>query len=286
MNNEAVIHNESQIDEKDVAEEAKPWIERAARVGYAAKGIVYLLVGGLAAAAALGIGGETTDTNGALMTLLSQPFGQGMLAVLGLGLLGYAFWRLVQAIFDVENKGADLKGLALRGYYLTSSLIHGGLALATGQMIFDGGESGASSSAASQAAQVMEKPFGRWLVAIVGLTIVGAAFYQVARGVRATFEKHLDLGRLSKSGRETVVHIGRFGLISRGVVFFIMGGFLVAAAWQASPEKAKGLGEALSTLEAQPYGPWLLGIVALGLIAYGVHQIVKSLLRQIEPDPT
>src|SRR5919201_941439 len=93
---------------------SSPWFERLARFGYAAKGVVYLVGGALSARAAFGLGGTTTDSQGVLITILSEPFGKLMLVLIGIGLIGYVLLRLVQAFMDPEQKGSDAKGIALR----------------------------------------------------------------------------------------------------------------------------------------------------------------------------
>src|ERR1043165_2654910 len=106
-----------------------PWIEKTARVGYATKGLVYALIGALAAAAAFRAGGETTDTHGALEAVLRQPFGTVLTGLVGAGLVAYAGWRFTQGLWDTEAKGTDPKGAALRFGYCCSGLLHAGLAV-------------------------------------------------------------------------------------------------------------------------------------------------------------
>jgi hypothetical protein len=127
----------------------------------------------------------------------------------------------------------------------------------------------------------MAVPFGRWLVALVGLGIIGYGIYQLYRAYAAKVRKHLELSRASATEAEWIVRFGRFGIGARGVVFGIIGWFLLRAAMEYEPRRASGLGGALATLERQSYGPWLLGIVALGLIAYGLYQLANARYRRI-----
>lgn len=254
---------------------ARPWVERAARVGYLAKGVVYIIVGGLAAAAAFGAGGRTTDSEGALATLLGQPFGKALLALVALGLAGYVFWRLVECFVDPEHHGTDARGLVvLASAVVYGSLVGSAIALLTGN-------GGGGGDARSRTAELMSQPFGRWLVGLVGAAVIGAAIYEFASAVRADFRWKMAYGRVSAAAETWLVRLGRWGLAARGVVFAIIGGFLIVAAWRADPSRARGLGESLETLERQPFGPWLLGLVAIGLALYGAHQIVKARLRRI-----
>lgn len=256
------------------------WTESAARAGYAAKGGIYLIIGVLACSAAFGAGGRTTGSEGALETLIRQPVGTVLLGIVAVGLVGYAIWRLILCILDPENKGTDLSGLVMRGYYLVSAVIHGALVYSAVQLIMGNGGSG-GGGAESKTAQLMSQPYGQWLVGLVGVTIIGSAFFQFYRAGDKTFREQVDYNEFGQKTRRTLVRLGQAGLAARGVVFFIIGGFLVVAAVRANPDSAKGLGESLATLESQPYGPWLLGFVGLGLISYAAHQFVKARYRDI-----
>jgi len=250
-----------------------------ARGGYAARGVVYLIVGWLALLAALGGGGRTTDSEGALITILQQPFGTVLLALVALGLVAYAFWRLVQAAMDPDHHGTDAKGLAIRGGLLVSAVSHLLLAFFALSLIFGWGTGGGGDGAQDWTAWLLQQPFGRWLVALVGLAVIGAGVAHVVKGYRAHFEQYLEMDRdlLDKASP-----VCRFGLIARGVVFLIIGGFFLAAAWRFSSGEVVGLQGALQTLQQQPYGWILLAIVALGLFAFGVYGLIQARYRRID----
>ncbi len=254
---------------------AHPWVEKLARFGYAAKGIVYAIVGLLAAQAAFGTGGRTTDARGALQTIVTQPFGQFLLALVAIGLLGYALWRFVQAFADPEHKGSDAKGIFQRIGSAISGFIYAGLALSAVQIIAGSGGGGGNSTK-DWTARLMSQPFGRWLVGIVGALTIGFGFYQLYKAFSRKFRRKLKLHEMSHSEEKWATRLGIFGLAARGIVFGITGIFLMQAARQSDPNQARGLGGALAALEQQPYGPWLLGIVALGLIAYGIYMGVLA----------
>lgn len=256
------------------------WIERLARFGYAAKGVVYGIVGLLAAQAAFGVGGQTTDTQGALGVIVAQPFGKVLLSLVALGLIGYAIWRFVQAIKAPEHKGTDFKGLAQRIGYAANGLIYGSLAISAIKIII-GSSSGNSNSYEDWTAKLIAQPFGQWLVGIVGSFVIGLGFYQFLKAYKAKFRKEMDLNQLSDTHKKWIVGIGRFGLAARGVVFTVIGFFLIQAARQHDPSEVRGLGEALQVLVQQPYGPWILGIVAIGLIAYGIYMIIQGRYRRL-----
>lgn len=260
---------------------SNPWVERLARLGFAAKGIVYITIGALATRAALGSGGATTDTRGAIETIGQQPFGRVLLGVLSIGLLGHALWRFVEAAVDPERRGTDAKGLAKRLGYAGIGVLYVGLALTAVQLMR--GSGGANGNAtADWTARLMGQPFGRWLVALIGLGVIGIGLYQFYQSYTAKFKEKLKLGEMSSTEQEWTIRSGRFGLAARGVVFGIIGGFLVQAALQSSAENVQGLGGALQALAAQrPLGPWLLGIVAVGLIAYGIYTLISARYRRI-----
>ena len=256
-----------------------------ARSGYAARGVVYLVVGGLAVLAALGQGGQTTDTRGALTTILTQPFGKVLLAIVAVGLIGYALWRVVQAIADVDHHGTEPKALAIRGGLLVSAATHTLLAVFALSLIFGWGSSvgGGDSGTRDWTAWLLQQPFGRWLVGVAGLAIIGAGIAHMIKGYRARFEKYL---RMDAAMLERVSPVCRFGLIARGVVFVIIGGFLIVAAVEFSSAQARGLQGALQTLQQQPYGWILLGIVALGLVAFGAYSLIEAWYRRIDAPDT
>ena len=252
------------------------WVERLARFGYASKGVVYGIVGLLAVQAAFGTGGRTTDTKGALQTLVEQPFGKFLLALVAIGLIGYVLWRFVQGIKNPENKG-----LAQRVGYVINGLLYGSLAVSAVQLLLGSGGGSNSNSTQDWTARLLSQPFGQWLVGTVGALIIGLGFYQFYQAYSAKFRRELNLTELSNKERKWVMGICRFGLVARGIVFCIIGWFLIQAATQYNAQAAGGLDEALQTLAQQPYGPWLLGFVAFGLIAYGIYMVVKARYSQL-----
>ncbi|MBW3629196.1 MAG: DUF1206 domain-containing protein, partial [Gemmatimonadetes bacterium] len=245
---------------RDATRQAAPWIEKLARFGYAAHGIVYIVIGILAVQAARG-DGEATDSGGALRSIVSQPFGRLLIALVAVGLIGYVIWRFVAAGLNPENDKP-----AKRAATAVSGLIHAALAVEAVRLAMGGSGAGEGDQASHWTAEVMSRPFGRWLIALVGLVIAGFGLQQLRHAYRVKLDDQLSIGSLSAESRRWVVRAGRAGLAARGVVFAIMGGFLLLAALRTSPGEARGVGGALRSLREQPSGPWLLGIVALGLI--------------------
>lgn len=264
------------------ARRASPWIERFGRFGYAAKGVVYALVGVLAAQAAFGAGGETTDAQGALQEIVQAPFGQFLLGTVAIGFIGYALWNFIQAIMDTEKKGTDAKGIVTRGGYAIIGLIYMGLAFsAVRLMLGSGGGDSGEASTQGWTARLLSLPFGQWLVGIGGAVVIGIGLYQLYRAYSAKFREELKLAEMSGPEETWATRSGRFGFAAVGIVFSIIGGFLIVAAIQADPEEAHGLEGALETLIQQPYGPWLLGTVAIGLVAYGIFMLILARYRRM-----
>jgi hypothetical protein len=270
-------------DAEELKRKARPWVATLARAGYAAKGVVYGIIGAVSAVAAYKGGGHTADSRGALTEILTRPFGSFLLGVVAAGLAGYAVWRVVQAILDTEDKGRKLKGVAIRVGYACIGFVYFGLAYSAVQLILGNG-AGSSSDEKSRAwtATVMSYPLGGLLVGLVGLGVIGFGLYQCYKAYKAKFRKKLLHGELSEGWDTLLTRAGQFGLAARGVVFGIIGYFLIRAALMARAGEARGLGGALHALEERPSGPLLLGVVALGLIAYALHMLLIARYRRID----
>ena len=257
-----------------------PWVERLARFGYAARGVVYALIGILALRAAFGAGGETTDAEGALSRIGEQS--RWLLILIAIGLFGYALWRFIQGALDTEGKGSDGKGLVQRLAMIATGVIYSGLGLAAVRMASGGGGAAAGGeSTQGFTAKLMSAPFGVALVALAGAGVIVYGLSQIRSGWTASFQEKLKLAEMSPGERQLAIRSGRTGLIARGIVFVLTGGFLIRAALQADPSEVRGLGGALDALAAQPYGPWLLALVAAGLVAFGIHSLVEARYRRI-----
>jgi hypothetical protein len=255
-----------------------PWIERLARVGYVAKAVLYSTVGILAAQAALGQGGRTTDTRGALREVLGAPYGQGMLYAIAAGLAGYSVWLMVRAIADPERRGSDLKGIALRIGFGIRGVLHAGLALVA--LKIAGGDGGSGSDGTSEAAgTVLELPGGQILIWLAAGGIAGYGLYQLYRGFAAKLGRHLAVGELPAGTARWIIGLSRFGIAARGVVFCLIGYFLFRAADQHDPSEAGGLADSLRAVANA--GRWPFLAMALGLVAYGVYELVNARYRRI-----
>ena len=259
--------------------EVAPWVERLARVGYVAKAVLYATIGILAAQAALGEGGRTTDTRGALRTLLHAPFGRVMLLVVAIGLLGYTMWLFVRAVTDAEQRGHGAKGVALRIGDVVRGMAHGALALAAIRLARGQGDGGGGDGTREWAGRAMEAPFGQALLWVGAAAIAGHGLYQLYRSWSAKLSRQLALGELPPGTARWVVAVSRFGIAARGVVFLLIAYFASRAAAQRDPSQAGGVDESLQALAG--VGRWPLAVVALGLVAYGVYELVNARYRRI-----
>ncbi|MBD2463745.1 DUF1206 domain-containing protein [Oscillatoria sp. FACHB-1407] len=260
-----------------------PWFERLSRLGYAAKGIVYFVVGLLALQAAIGSGSQPTDTNGALEAIVAQPFGKFLLGIVAIGLIGYVLWRIAQAVLDPEHSGqqTSAKQVAQRIGYAFSAAAYTGLAATAVKLILGTGNGGDGNATQDWTARFLSQPFGQWLVGLAGLITIGVGISYLYEAYKAKFRQHLNLNAMTPKERTWAMRAGRFGIAARGVVFGIIGIFLIQAAIRSNPNEAKGLGNALAALAQQPFGPWLLGLVALGLIAYSIYSLVEARYRKL-----
>jgi hypothetical protein len=260
--------------------EVAPWVEHLARIGYAAKGVLYITVGLLAGQAVLGRAARTTDTQGALRMVHQAAFGRIALLVIAAGLLGYAVWRLVEAFTDPDNRGNDLKGLALRTSFVFRGLAYGALGVTAIRLALRP----YAGSHPDQTPQWIERAFalpgGTLLVWAVALGVAGYGVYQFYRAYAAKLSRQLDLSQLSGATLKWVVALSRFGLAARGVVFCLIGYLLGRAAAHHNADEAGGVRKSLGLLA--DLGHWPFVVVALGLSAYGVYELLNARYRRIQ----
>ncbi|WP_458094367.1 DUF1206 domain-containing protein [Roseomonas sp. WA12] len=256
-------------------------LELLARGGYAARGFVSLLIGFLALLAAIGQGGEVTGSKGALQTIFSQPSGAVLLAVVALGLFGFALWRALQSLLDADGLGRSWKAIATRAGQLVSAIVYVGLGTFALSLVAGTASGGEEEQATRDWTRwLLGQPLGRWLVSAVGLAVLGASLGMAAKAWTASFRKHLSCMPKVASW---IIPLGRAGYAARAAVFLIIGGFLIAAAWQSDASEARGLGGALLALQEQPFGRVLFGFVALGLMAFGAFEFAEAAYRRIVP---
>jgi hypothetical protein len=255
------------------------WAERLTRLGLGARGVLYIVIAILAFRIAFGHYEDQASQNGALQEIASKPGGQVLVWIVAVGLIGYALWRLLSAAL-----GARIDPVATDAKQRVKALAEGvgyGAISVIAVKVAAGSGSSSSGGGQKQTATVLSWPGGQFLVGLAALVVIGIGAFFVYDGVKADFTKELMLGRLSHNTRKAVVTLGRAGRIAQGVVFGIIGVLVMIAAVQYDPDQAKGVDGALKTLVGQPYGPWLLAIIAVGLLAYGLYGLAEAKLRKV-----
>ncbi|MFJ4922577.1 DUF1206 domain-containing protein [Streptomyces sp. NPDC088725] len=254
----------------------------AARWGFGARGVIYLLIGVLALQIAFGGGGEQADRGGALAEIAKKPMGSVLLWILGIGLVGMALWRLSEAL--VGAAGSD-GGKATKRVFSAGRFVFYGF-MAYSVLAFAAGDKGSGSGSSDQQSQditarAMEWPGGRWIVGIAGVAIAATGVWIGVRAAMRSFHKHLKLGEMSRTARRYVDVTGIAGGVGRGVLFAAVGVFVVQAAVEYEPDKAKGFDDTLRTFTDTPAGPWLLALVAVGLALFGLFSFGMARWRRV-----
>ncbi|MGA5036955.1 DUF1206 domain-containing protein [Streptomyces capoamus] len=256
----------------------------AARAGFAARGLIYVLVAVIALQIAFGgdSGGKQADRGGALGELAGRPFGSVMLWTVGIGLAGMALWRLSEAAFG--GPGPDGSKLSHRAADLLRSVFYAFVSYSV--LAYAAGDRGSGSGSSDRntddvTAKVLEWPGGQWILGIAGVGVVIAGLWIAVRAVQRTFRKHLRTHEMSARTRKVVEAVGVTGGSARGVVFAAAGVFAVVAAVQHQPGKARGMDDTLRGFRDLPAGPWLLAAVALGLAAFGVFSWCNARWRKV-----
>lgn len=264
--------------------QADQGLRALARLGTAAQGVVYLLVAALALQVAVGVGGRTTDPRGALATLMSAPAGRWLLGAIAVGFVGFAAWKLAQAIKAPGGEKATQRVGAAGAGLAAASLGLFAAHLAWPKVpLAGGGGGGGNAAVADWTARLMEAPGGRLLVALVGLGVIAFGVSRIVRGWRRRFLEDVATGEMNAETRRWTERLGQAGFAAFGAVAVIIGAFLVSAAWQARPQEARGLSGALAALASQPLGDVLLAVVALGLAAYGAYHLLVARYQRVGP---
>lgn len=243
------------------------------RLGYAARGLTYILLGMLA----LGTSGkERAGAEGAFDYLQDLPLGTLLLWVVALGLLAYGLFKLLSGVANLENHDSEPMGIAKRVGELASGTVHLFLTYAAYSFATGGRSSSAGGGGGADMAQpVMDFELGAVVIGLVGLGMLAAAVMQAKHAVTGDFMKHIAGG-----APKAVEGVGRAGHAARAAVFAIIGWSLVRAAWLNNEGAAKGLGEALLTLRDNGV---VYTLVAIGLLMFGAFSLVTARYRVI-PD--
>ena len=255
------------------------WYAWLARAGLVAKGVSYGIVGLLAVALAAGQGGTATSREGALHALAQESFGEIVLILLVIGFVAYVLWRLVQAFAMPTDDGKDwLK----RAGFVGRAAIYSGLAFSTLSILLgDGGGSSQTGKAHKTTAMVLSWPAGTWLVGLGGAILIGVGLWNAYRGLARKFEDKWNTGHMGAAAKRWGGRAGVVGHLARAVVFTLIGVFVIRAALQYDPKEAIGLDGALQKLASADYGPYLLGLTAAGLIAYGLYCLADARFRDV-----
>jgi hypothetical protein len=255
--------------------------ELIARLGYVAKGLIYLIVGFLAGRVAIGDGGKITDNKGALQAIYHQSFGRILLGIVVVGLVGYALWCFLRAALDMDHRGSDAKGIVARVAYAVVGIIYLALAYGGIHLLMGAGSAGKSSDSSTKdwTATLLQHSYGPALVVIAGVVVVCVALFLFYYAFTAQFMRMFS--GVSGGLRQFIKRFGQIGYAAQGVVLVEIGIFLIVAARRHSAGAARGIGGALQQLAHEPYGHVLLGIVAIGFIAYGVFGFAQARFRSI-----
>lgn len=261
-------------DAVDSVADSRPlgWL---ARTGLVARAVVYLVMGWLALLAAQG-SKEHVDQRGALTEVVVAPFGSALVALLGLGFLAYAVWRLLEAVTgptgEPDTAGARLRSGARGVVYLVLA--------GTAFSVLSGVRAAQAGQQRGIAAEVMSHSGGRWVVGIVGLVVLGVGLVMVLEGWSSKFMRYF--GYLPPGSRRWIVLLGRVGTVARGLVFAVTGVLVVQAAITADAGKAGGVDTALKSLLAAPLGAALVALLGLGLLVFGVYALAEARWRRVQ----
>ncbi len=264
-------------------EQTHAWIDRLARAGYAARGLVYAIIGVFAILAAFG-GGDEKDSEGALRTLLGQPFGQALVWAMIVGLAGYVIWRLVQAIFDADRHGRDAKGLAVRAALLVSAFTYTTLAIYAlsllGVWSGGGGGDGGGGGAGPVASTIAGFVGARWVSLGLALIFSGVAIAHWRKAATRKYEEHF---KTAEAPMALVHPVSIIGLTARGVVFAVIAVLLFSRGFASGGSAdTPGLEAALEYVRGLPFGDWLLALLGLGLVAFAAYSAAEARWRRIE----
>lgn len=252
-------------------------LELMARIGYATKGVIYVLFSTLMVLTAIEGGRRPNDSHDAILTLARQPYGTLLLCAAGVGLIAYAAWRMAQALADVDRYGTSAKGLFKRVFLFGSGIVYGSLAVMVAQILM-GSSGGSQSGVRTWISMLLEVPGGMLIAFALGLGLMIFGVEQAYSAYTTNFESKLKVAQMSAKERRVAYWTGRIGLAARAIVFLIIGGFIIKAAIEAEPSQARGMKGALAQIAEA--GPLWLGLIAAGLVAYGVLQLVYARYRR------
>jgi hypothetical protein len=250
---------------------ANPLVELVARWGYVVRGLLYGAMGLVALLLAVGRVSHGTDQKGALHYFISNPFGTAVLGTFAVGLAGYSLWGVVRAVYDPLNRGHAPTGLVARLGFAWSGIAYASLLLAVVQVLLGARGTLAKDSVETFVSSALAAPAGQLATGVAGVIAIGAGLAQFVDAWRAGWAKDLKKGEMTQEEWLTAVWFGRFGLVSRGVVFAMTGWFILDAALHQDATRAHGFGAAFDRLLQEPFGHAIVAVVGLGFIALAMH---------------
>lgn len=255
------------------------WLELLARAGFIGYGIVHLLFGWLALQIAFGNSSDDGDQSGALRTLAAQPMGKFVVIAIAVGMVAMAIWQALEAAVGHRTERGNDRTKE-RVVSAARAVIYLWLAW-TAWKVFSNANSDSASQQEELTARMMESTGGRWLIGLAGLALIGVGVGMAIYGAKKKFMKRLKTGEMNAKTTQLARRLGMAGYLSRGGAFAVTGLLVVLAAVNYDPEKARGLDAALRTLRDQPFGTFLLILVALGIAAFGAYCFVQSRYRKV-----
>lgn len=259
----------------EIPKQHHDWLRKAARAGYVARGLVFLIIGYFAFRAAYATG-TAMGTEGAVDTVAGSAFGTVALSALVTALACFTVWRLIQMYFDVDEHGLDPKGVFARLGLLISAFAYGGTAFYAASVLAGIRSDGGGGSGVVAAAY--DAGYGVWITYLVSLGMAVAGAAHIYKGIIAGFEKYMTIPADKRAWLRPVC---RFGLIARGVTFFVLAGLLFTGAVSYGEGDTPGLEAALQAMSNWTFGWVLLSLTGLGLIAFGIYACVEALYRRI-----
>jgi hypothetical protein len=257
---------------------SNPAVNILVRIGDGARGYLFFVLGLLALQMALGKISGTADYQGAIAATAANPLGKILLIIVLIGLCVYVLWALAAAFFDLLHVGHGLKGLFKRAVLFVNAVIYG-LLIPMLVVYVSGGSTQSGSqnfNIGKLASSIFLLPYGKWLVAAVGAALFIGGLFTVFSGLRRNFDKEARSYSLSPGQVTWIKRVGRFGSVAYGAIIIVIGVLFFAAFTNADPYKATGIDGALLSLINLPFGRWLLGLIALGLISYGIYLGMKA----------
>ncbi|MCE7027044.1 DUF1206 domain-containing protein [Jiella avicenniae] len=258
-------------------EDGKDWLKSAARAGYAARGLVFLIVGYFSFRAAFA-SGEAMDTKDAIEVIAGSGFGVVLLVVMVLALAAFAVWRLIQVVMDVDRHGTGAKGLFVRAGLLISAFSYGGLALYATTLLLGSASDGGGGGKSGVIAYAYEQGYGVWVTYLIAAGMAAAAIAHVVKAAKAGFEKYMAI---PEDRRWLLKPVCQFGLTARALTFVVLAGLLATGAAGYSSGDTPGLDAALQEIAGWSFGWLFLSLTGLGLIAFGVYSIAEAIYRRI-----